>query len=171
MSSKLNDPGHSEVDRNAASDPGYETSDANTEAVMGFLAVLFVVLALTLFVTWRLFRHDDVADQQPAPASIFTNVRQIPSGPELEVNAREDYLKIYARQQQELETYSWADRSTGMVQVPIERAMDMLLQKGLPVLSSRNPDGATQEKSLTMGPQGTVGAPGTVHNQGPGGNE
>ena len=49
---------------------------------------------------------------------------------------REDLQKIYAKQQQELESYAWEDRKAGVVRIPIERAMDLLLEKGLPVMPS-----------------------------------
>ena len=50
--------------------------------------------------------------------------------------AAEDLQKMYAKQQQELETYAWEDRKAGIVRIPIERAMDLLLEKGLPVVPS-----------------------------------
>jgi hypothetical protein len=116
--------------------PGYERRDANTRGVLGFLAFLFVVVNLVLFGTWWLFRYYSVAERSPVPASSFADERQLPPAPDLEVNGREDFQKIYAEQQQELETYAWEDRQAGVVRVPIERAMDLLLQKGLPVMPS-----------------------------------
>jgi hypothetical protein len=114
--------------------PGYETRDANTRGVLGFLAFLFVVLNLVLLGTWSLFRYYAVAERSPVPASSFADQRQLPPAPDLEVNGRVDFQKIYAEQQQELESYAWEDRQAGVVRVPIERAMDLLLQKGLPVM-------------------------------------
>ena len=151
--------------------PGYETSDANTGAVLGFLAFLFLVLVLTLFGTWRLFRHYLVVEQQPAPASSFSGVRQIPPQPELEVNGREDLLKTYARQQQELETYSWEDRKAGTVRIPIERAMDLLLQKGLPVVLPGAGDEVTPRGSVPKQVSGSAGGPSIARQEGPNGNE
>ncbi len=116
--------------------PGYETRDANTRGVLGFLVVLFVVINLVLFGSWRLFDYFAVADPSPAPASSFAGERQIPPPPDLQVNGREDFQKMYAKEQQELETYAWEDRKAGVVRIPIERAMDLLLEKGLPVVPS-----------------------------------
>jgi hypothetical protein len=123
------------VDRQAAA-RGYETRDANTRGVVGFLAGLFVALNLLLFGTWWLFRVYSVVDRPPAPASSFASERQIPPAPDLEINGREDFLNIFTKQQQELETYAWQDRKAGVVRVPIERAMELLLEKGLPVVPS-----------------------------------
>ena len=32
-----------------------------------------------------------------------------------------------------LATYDWADKDKGVVQIPIERAMDLIVERGLPV--------------------------------------
>lgn len=141
MPSNTDDTSHNPVTAGGAPAPGYETRDANTNAVLLFLVFLFLVVTATLFVTWRLFRHFDAAETEPAPASSFSDVRQLPAAPELQVNSRQDLLETQARQRQELETYSWEDRDAGIVRIPIERAIDLLLQKGLPVV----PSGAGRE--------------------------
>jgi hypothetical protein len=160
MPSSMADPG-----RSGPPTPGYETRDVNTTAVLGFLVFLLLVLALTMFGVWKLFRHYSAAEHQPVPAFFFENVRQVPSGPDLEVNAREDLLQIYSKQQQELETYSWEDRKAGTVRIPIERAMDLLLQKGLPVVPTTNTNKDARAPEDTA--SGTEGAPGRV----PGGDQ
>jgi hypothetical protein len=133
--------------------PGYETRDANTRGVLGFLAFLFVVLNLVLLGTWGLFRYYAVAERSPAPASSFADQRQLPPAPELEVHGRGDFQEMYAEQQQELESYAWEDRQAGLVRVPIERAMDLLLQKGLPVM----PTAAGQATAGNLTPKSRVG--------------
>ncbi len=132
MPSSTDDVGHTRQADSGAR--GYETRDANTTAVLAFLAVLFVVLNLVLFGTWRLFRHFSVADAPPPPASSFTDERQLPPEPQLQVTGPADFQKIYDAQQQELQTYGWVDRQAGTVRLPIDRAMDLLVQKGVPVL-------------------------------------
>jgi hypothetical protein len=137
----------------AASTPGphppYEQRDANTKGVLSFLVVLFVVINLVLLGTWRLFRHFAVADQPPAPPSSFSNTRQLPPEPLLQVEGRQDFQKMYASQQEKLAAYAWEDRSAGTVRIPIDRAMDLLLQKGLPVLPQA-PANQAAAKSATL---------------------
>ena len=130
MSSSMDDSS-----RTGPAMPGYETRDVNTNAVLGFLVVLSVILGLVFLGSAMLFRHYSISQRQPAPDSSFFDVRQVPAEPDLQVNARADLLKTYARQQQELETYAWEDRKSGVVRIPIERAMDLLLMKGFPVVS------------------------------------
>jgi hypothetical protein len=39
---------------------------------------------------------------------------------------------LYDQQNEKLKTYGWMDRSNGIVRIPIVRAMDLILQRGLP---------------------------------------
>ena len=113
--------------------PGYETRDANVRGVFSFMVYLAIVLVFTLLVCWGLFRYFSAELANPAPASPFTGTRQLPSGPQLQVNPRQDFLKFRAEQEQSLESYAWENRAAGTVRVPIDRAMELLLQKGVPV--------------------------------------
>ena len=38
------------------------------------------------------------------------------------------------KQDQALESYDWVDQKSGIVHIPIEQAMDLIAQRGLPVL-------------------------------------
>jgi hypothetical protein len=115
--------------------PGYETRDANVRGVIAFLVTLSIVLAMALLVSWGIFRYFSMTLPDRKPASPFTEIRQLPSGPELQVYPRQDYVRFLENQQRSLESYAWENRDAGTVRVPIERAMDLLLQKGLPVAS------------------------------------
>jgi hypothetical protein len=42
-------------------------------------------------------------------------------------------LKRYCEiEQEQLSTYGWVDKNNGLVRIPVDRAMDIVLQKGLP---------------------------------------
>jgi hypothetical protein len=41
--------------------------------------------------------------------------------------------KIRVREDGLLDSYGWVDENAGTVRIPIERAMDLLVQRGLPV--------------------------------------
>ena len=116
-----------------AGSPGYETSDANVRGVLMFLVYLALGMVISCLFCWWLFRYFSVAERTAVPASPFAETRQLPAGPQLQVNPRQDLLRFRAGQQQSLDSYAWEDRSAGTVRVPIDRAMELLLQKGLPV--------------------------------------
>jgi hypothetical protein len=119
--------------------PGYETRDANVRGVFAFLVFLALVLVFTALLCWGLFKYFSAGQGNPVPASPFAGTRQLPSGPQLQVNPRKDLLRFRAEQEQSLESYSWENREDGTVRVPIERAMELLLKKGLPAAAGASP--------------------------------
>ena len=133
--------------------PSYEARDANVRAVFGFLVVLTIVLVSTAIVSWRMFKYFSVSQANRSAASPFSETRQLPTGPQLQVNPRQDWLRFRAEQEHALESYSWENREDGTVRVPIERAMEMLLKQGLPVAPSASSvgDSAGAEKPAPKG--------------------
>jgi hypothetical protein len=139
---------------NTPTTPGYETRDANAGGVFKFLVVLGTVLVVTCLVCLGLF-HFFLAHavDQAASESPFADTRQLPLGPQLQVNPREDWLKFREEQQQALETYAWENRSAGIVRVPIEVAMDLLVKKGVAVQAAPPVPPADAKKQSPEGGQ------------------
>ena len=48
-------------------------------------------------------------------------------------DGNQDVADLHAREDLLLENYSWVDQSQGKVRIPIERAMELIAQRGLPV--------------------------------------
>ena len=113
------------------------------------LGIVLVVAALT---SWGLFRYFSThAVNQAASESPFADTRQLPLGPQLQVNPREDWLKFREEQEKSLETYAWENRSAGTVRVPIEEAMELLVKKGLPVQGAPEAQPADAKKPTPEG--------------------
>jgi len=119
---------------NSSVTPAYETRDANTRGVFGFLVILGIVLVVAALTCWAMFRYFTVHDvTSSATGSPFAETRQLPLGPQLQVNPREDWLKYRREQEDSLKAYEWVNRSAGTVRIPIEKAMELLVKKGVPV--------------------------------------
>src|SRR6201987_871393 len=54
--------------------------------------------------------------------------------PVLEYSERAPFRDILAKQDRTLESYDWVDQQNGVVRIPIERAMDLIAERGLPVV-------------------------------------
>jgi hypothetical protein len=54
--------------------------------------------------------------------------------PRLEENERTQLYQVIGDQDRKLATYNWVDKDKGVVQIPIDRAMDLIVERGLPVL-------------------------------------
>lgn len=80
----------------------------------------------------------------PAPPSPNLGIITAPSlaplerfpPPHLQLVARDERLVLTAREEKELNTYGWLNRTSGVVRIPIARAMDLVSQRGLPFASS-----------------------------------
>jgi hypothetical protein len=52
--------------------------------------------------------------------------------PRLESNERLEINDFRAQEEKTLNSYGWVDQQTGVVRIPIDRAMQLLVQRGLP---------------------------------------
>jgi len=118
---------------------GHETSDANIRNLIIFGVCLALLVIAGLVVSRSVFHYLASRQGLGPPASPFENVRMLPPGPRLQVAAPQDLKQYKAAQDEILNNYGWVDRQAGIVRIPIDRAMDILLQKGLPVRGATSP--------------------------------
>jgi hypothetical protein len=62
--------------------------------------------------------------------------------PRLQVDPAADLIELRAREDARLHTYGWVDKKAGVIHIPIERAMDLVLQRGFPVRDQKKKEGA-----------------------------
>lgn len=117
---------------------GYEHSDIRPRVVLGGAAALLVVVA-TVVVAITTFEAS-VTGIQPrigAPDELIQGLQggpaPTPPAPRLEAQAGQTLAPYLEAERQKLSTYRWVDRQTGVVSIPIERAMDLVVEQGLPV--------------------------------------
>ena len=60
----------------------------------------------------------------------------MPPEPRLQTTPREDLRILREQEDAVLNSYGWVDRSTGVVRIPIEEAMKLTVQRGLPARTS-----------------------------------
>jgi hypothetical protein len=75
--------------------------------------------------------------QGMSPLGIITapNLKPLERFPAPHLEIDDDHAQrvaLYAAQNQILNTYGWVDRSHEIVHIPIDRAMNLILQRGLP---------------------------------------
>jgi hypothetical protein len=116
--------------------PAFEKRDLDPRQLVkvgiGFVAALALVLLVTTLLqySWmgRAAPFSASAPSLNPPAQV-----QLPSQPRLEVVPGLNYQELHAHELEQLESYGWVDRSAGVVHIPITRAIDLILQRGLPV--------------------------------------
>src|SRR4051812_1683044 len=111
----------------------YEPRDANSRAIFGVVvAVAAIGLVIHLAVGWRL----RALEKKPAPRDGWPAAvpAAIPGGvPRLQVSPASDLREFRRREETALTRYGWTDRTGGVVRLPVDRAMELLLARGLPV--------------------------------------
>jgi hypothetical protein len=112
--------------------PGYETRDVNVPVLMKFALWLAVAILLAALVSRWVFGYFAHTQSLGPATTPFENVRTLPPLPRLQTAPQKDIHDYWQSQQDELNGYGWVDRSNGVVRIPVDRAMQLLLQRGLP---------------------------------------
>jgi hypothetical protein len=139
---------------------GYESSDVKVTGILVFIvamAIFVVVTAVTCYGIGKLLNAH--LNQEDGPNNKWTqtvDIRQLgnlPSNPEMQNkiaqmtqsfptprvqldDGNQDVADLHAREDILLDNYTWVDQGKGTVRIPIERAMEIIAQKGLPVAPS-----------------------------------
>jgi len=114
--------------------PGYERRDANVAGLIQFAFWMAVVLAVTL--VGMKFTFDHFKRTQPLGATtspmVSETARTLPPSPRLQVQPHLELAEYCTAQQQKVNSYSWINQQAGIVHIPVDRAMDLILERGLP---------------------------------------
>jgi hypothetical protein len=132
---------------NSAGNGGYERQDIGAKGVLYFLLGLALAGIFTYLVVDGLYSYlDKRSEAQQAPVNpLVTNApadtRHIPDkyeekafpDPLLEKDEFTKINEFRAKEDQTLSMYDYVDKNAGTVRIPIDRAMDLIAQRGLPV--------------------------------------
>ena len=110
----------------------HETRDADTNSL--FLIIGFLVLSgvIILLGVWILMRSISARETAQQPRSRMPEVTDAFPQPRLETNPGVELEKIRAEEQAQLSSYGWINRDAGIAHIPIDRAMEIIVARGLP---------------------------------------
>jgi hypothetical protein len=162
-------PKPEEVDASA----GYEQTDVRVTGIVVFLTALAIFVAVAGVLSYGIGKVINARmNQEDGPNTKWTNainIRELgnlPNNPEMQHKVAEltktfptprlqtddgnqDVADLHEREDLLLENYSWVGQSQaesqGKVRIPIERAMELIAQRGLPVAP------AVQQQPLMAG--------------------
>jgi hypothetical protein len=124
-----------------ATEPGghgvaVEPDRVPTKTVVGAAVLLTVLAVVSMVLVALLFkgllrgadRRDEVAVEA---AGLGSPQDRLPPPPRLQVYGTRHWEQIRSAEQARLSSYGWMDRSTGAVHIPVERAMELIAQRGV----------------------------------------
>ena len=143
-----------------ADSPGYEVTDVNVNGIVVFLASLAAFVGVFFIFCFGMGKVINTAIiKSDGPPNKWNQIGSQPRGkredltsnavmeqqqlnqmvqrfptPRLQTDdGNEEIAEMHAREDLLLDYYSWVDRSSGKVRIPIARAMQLIAQHGLPV--------------------------------------
>jgi hypothetical protein len=119
----------------------HDGSDVNVRAVLTFGAILVVTTAVVGVLVFLLFGYFQRREEQSGARDFPLAVEQqnrMPPEPRLQTNPREDLRLMRQRDDAILNSYG-LDRDTGAVRIPIQEAMKLIVQRGLPARRGSEP--------------------------------
>lgn len=125
---------------------GYERKDVEAGTITWIGILLMLVVLVAGFLLWGLFNSFSASETaSDAPQSPLA-ASQTPPEPRLQPNETAQWQEVHATAEATLNSYSWINRGSGSVRIPIERAIDLLAQRGLP---SRDTDAPPSDDSIS----------------------
>lgn len=108
----------------------YEDSRFSVRVATAALCVLSLVVIVVGAALWLLKQEFESA--VTAPPAETPVLEESVDAARLQRDPARDLAQLRARHQQILTSTAWVDREAGTARIPIERAMDMLVQEGWP---------------------------------------
>jgi hypothetical protein len=117
----------------ATADRSHEESDVGIRPLAYFLAGLTLSLIVVGGICAWLFdvfeRQSERRDPEPPP---LARADQPTPGPQLQVSERRDLELMRRREERVLNSIEWVDKERGIMRIPIDRAIELTAERGLP---------------------------------------
>jgi len=137
---------------------GHELSDLSPRAIAIFGIVLAATVVVCLALAVWLFNFFAAREaRQDVPPSALAK-QEAPSGPLLQVLAPKDLVELRAAEEKILDSYDWLNRQAGTVRIPIERAVELLAERGLPASPKESGTPGETAGSRRTGQPGQAGS-------------
>lgn len=138
----------------------FEQKDLSAGGIISFLIGLALFGVLVYFVLKGMYfvldryQAQHQPPQNPLVVERKTETRDVTPQdtekfpqPRLETSERTELNSFRRQEENTLKTYGWVDEKAGVVRIPIDRAMQLIVQRGLPV---RGQTPATPQQQTTQ---------------------
>ena len=164
MNGGHSNPGHQ------GHDTEFEREDLGTRGIFAFMIGLVVSGTIIYFIIVGMYSFLDKYErsQMTTASPLVTSTGSISrvvkqeemekafkdnGAPMLETNERGQFRDFLMNQESQLNSYGWVDEKAGVAHIPIERAMELTVQRGLPVCPQACADANATAASSTPAPK------------------
>lgn len=128
---------------------GHEIEDARVRPIVMVTLISTIAVAIAIVAIGGLvFFFVERAAVQGQPATGLAVPSPQPPEPRLQVNPPADWQALQATEQALLDGYGWTDQAAGRARIPIDRAMQLVIERGLPVRQGSNWEFGTRRDNL-----------------------
>ena len=123
---------------------GHENTDLSLKPIITFvvaLGIVAVIVHFSLGFFMSRFQAESNAAKKQIPPLSNDMTGQFPP-PNTPVEPRKELAKHLNREREVAESYGWTNRDTGIARVPLDRAIEILAERGLPKVKNIEPKGA-----------------------------
>jgi len=114
--------------------PRYEPKDISVRGVLWFAVGLLISAVIIHFALgWLYAAFEHHYPSPDSPSRIAFGAKMIAPQPQLQIDPGADLEKFRAEEDAKLNSYGWVDREREVIRIPIQRAMELIAQRGLPV--------------------------------------
>jgi hypothetical protein len=114
----------------------HERKDVNVFQISAFGIGLLLSCIVVVFAMWAmfdfLFAREDAKNADNPAASMMSERPKLPPEPRLQAAPKIEIKDLRADEDAILNSYGWIDPAKGTVRIPIDQAIDIVTQKGLP---------------------------------------
>ena len=113
--------------------PPSVTEDVQLRPILAFAGGLVLLGAITLLLMgWLLPVLTARHTQHAAPSALLSEAVPAPPAPRLQVVPAQELQQGRVATEEILRSYGWVNKEAGIVRIPIARAMELLVERGLP---------------------------------------
>ena len=111
----------------------HESSDIEVKPVAKFMAILFAGIGIVMVLMWAIMQLLEMrAEKADVPRTPVYDTARVMKEPRLQAHPYDDLKGFHSHEDSLVNSYSWVDKGTNKVRVPIDVAIEQIAAKGLP---------------------------------------
>lgn len=143
MTTEHNKGGHGEMHRPSHDDVSFEPRDVKSSPILKFLVFLGIVVVASYFMVLGVYniltRYWESTYTQMSPSHEGSSAT-MPPEPRLQgmpghlSDPQQDWRNMLKNDTEANDQLGWVDEKTGVARIPVNDAMDLIVEKGLPAI-------------------------------------